>query len=105
MADQWYKDPDDTIIFKFDFAPLVNGSGDSNWLDQTTSPTETITTATLSTDSPGPTIVSSSITDSSTTVTVKISGGTAGYTYPILCVITTASQTKSATAFLHVINR
>ena len=106
MAEHWYKDPDDTQQFKFDWAPLANGNGDSNWLDQTTSPVETISSVTLSTNSPGPHIDSYSLTDSSTSVTLKISGGTAGNNYPILCQITTSSgQTVSRTAYLHIINR
>ena len=106
MADHWYKDPDDTIQYKFDWAPLANGTGDSDWLDRTSSPVETISSVTLSVDSPGPSIDSHSITDSSTTVTLTISGGVANTDYGIICQITTSSgQIASRTAFLHVVNQ
>ena len=106
MAEHWYKDPNDTIQYKFDWAPLENGTGDSNWLDRASSPKETISSVTLTADSPGPHIDSHSISDSSSTVTLKISGGIAGNTYKILCVIVTSTgQTTSRTAYLHITNR
>ena len=106
MAEHWYKDPDDTIQYKFDWAPLTNGTGDSDWLDTSTSPIESISSVSLSADSPGPTITTYAITDSNTSVTLKISGGIAGYIYKITCQITTsAGQTPSRTAYLHVSNR
>lgn len=108
MADHWYKDPDDSITYKFDWAPLENGTGDSNWLDRTSSPIESIADHTITIDSPGVTIDHSSISDNASTVTVTISGGTAGKVYPITCQITTSAspaQTPSRTAYLHVSNR
>ena len=109
MADHWIIDPDDTVEYQFDWAPLENGTGDSNWLDRTSSPIEGISTATItSPSSPGPTIVSSAIGSNNTVVTVKISAAntTAGTTYPIPCQITTtAGQTRTRTAYLFVSNQ
>ena len=79
------KDPDDTLDYKFDYAALTNGTGDTDWLGSG----ETIASATITVDSPGPTVEKSSITDSSTSVTVWVSGGTAGKTYKLACKITT----------------
>lgn len=106
MADHWYKDPDDTIQYVFDWAPLANGTGDSNWLDQTSSPIETISSVSLTADSPGPHIDSYTLTDSNTSVTLKLSSGIAGNVYKILCKITSSyGQVASRTAYLHVSNR
>ncbi len=103
----WIKDPGDTLTFKFDWAPLENGTGNSNWLDRTSSPLETISSqTTTSIDSPGPTIESSSITDSNTTVTVSISGGTAGNKYQIKNTVTTSTgQIAEKTVILYVTQR
>jgi hypothetical protein len=103
MSNKWYKDPDDTLNFKFDYAPLENGNGNSNWLDRTSSPLEIISEKSLSIDSPGPTIESSTITDSSTSVMISVSGGTAGHQYKVVCTITTSTgQVLERTAYIHV---
>lgn len=106
MADHWFKDPDDTIVYKFDWAPLRNGTGSSDWLDSTTSPSETISSVALTIDSPGPSIDSHSITDGNSSVTLTISGGIANTDYGITCQVTTSTgQIVSRTAFLHVVNQ
>lgn len=107
MANRWTKDPDETLQFKFDWAPLANGNGDSNWLDRTNSPLESISTQTVTNvDSPGLTINSSSITDSGTTVTVSLSGGSAGAKYRIKNHITTSSsQVAERTVVVRVLNK
>ena len=108
MPDRWYLDPDDTLEYSFDFAPLENGTGDSNWLDRTSSPIESIDSATVtSQDSPGVTVVSYSIMGG-TQVLVKLSASQAlaGGSYRVLCQITTsANQTKSKTATVFVTNQ
>ena len=104
MSNRWVKDPSDVTDFVFDFAPLENGNGDSNWLDRASSPIEAIVSKTITPDS-GITVDSSSITDNSTSVTVVVSGGTAGATYKVLCEIVTASQTKQKTAYITVTNQ
>ena len=107
MAD-WYIDPDETKIFSIDYAPLANGNGDTNWLDQTSSPVETISTqTTTSLDSPGITISNSTIANSSTTVQITLTAAncTAGQKYRILNRITTSeSQVKDTTIVVKVGN-
>lgn len=108
MSNQWQIDPADTLNFKFDLAALENGSGNSNWLDRTSSPQEYISGQSVSIDSPGPTIEASSVTDNNTSVTLSISAANcvAGNVYPITCTITTSTgQVTERTAYLHVINR
>lgn len=100
----YLKDPDETLDYKFDFAPSTNGTGNSDWLGSG----ETIATKTVSTDSPGLTVVNSTITDSSTSVTVWVSGGTAGNTYKVACKITTnnsPNRIAERTILIKVINR
>lgn len=81
----YLKDPDETLDYKFDFAPSTNGTGDTDWLGSG----ETISSRTITSDSPGLTIGINHLTDSSTSVTVWVSGGTAGNTYKLSCKITT----------------
>jgi hypothetical protein len=107
MSDRWIKDPDETLQYKFDWAPLANGTGDSNWLDRTSSPVEYISSqTTVCTDSPSVTIDSSEIILSSTAVAVKISGGTIGSRYRIRNRITTSTgQIRDKTATLIIMSR
>jgi len=81
------KDPDEVLDYKFDW---------SSWLASG----ETISTATLSVES-GLTKDSDSITDSSTSVTVWLSGGTAGQKYTVSCKITT-SDSRTAERTLNI---
>lgn len=100
MTDTWLKDPDSVLQYKFDWAPLTNGTGTSDWLDTSTSPIESISTYDLFIDSPGPTVDASSISDGGTTVTVKLSGGVLPHTYSLTCRITTSTgqiEDKTAT--------
>jgi len=102
----WIKDPSDDLFYQFDFAQLENGTGDSNWLDRTSSPLESISTFTISIDSPGLTIESSAKTHNNTVVTIRVSGGTGGTKYPITCkIVTTTSETKEITEIMAVMNR
>lgn len=87
------KDPSDVFDYKFDFKALANGTGSSNWLDTS----ETISTRTV-TVSTGLTKDSDTITDTNTSVTVWVSGGTAGAEYTIACkIVTSASRTIERT--------
>ena len=89
----YLKDPDAVLDYKFDWKASTNGSGSSDWLESG----ETISSRTITADS-GITVDSSSITDTSTTVTVWLSGGTAGLDYDVACLITTsASRTDERT--------
>jgi hypothetical protein len=98
---KFIKDPNAVLDFKFDFAALTNGSGTSNWL----ATGETISTATVTADT-GLTVDSSSITDTSTSVTVWLSGGTANTDYDVLCrIVTSASRTDDRTMVIKVRQR
>lgn len=88
MASSFIKDPDAVLDYKWDFAALTNGSGSSDWLD--TGNSETISVKAITADT-GITIDSSSITDTNTSVTVWLSGGTAGTDYGVTCHITTSA--------------
>jgi len=103
MSNRWRKKVDDSLNYVFDFAALENGSGDFNWLDRISSPAVTISSATVTVEA-GITKVSDSITDNSTTVTVKLSGGTPGQVYDIECeIVDSDGQTKEVTATIRII--
>jgi hypothetical protein len=88
----YLKDPDATLDYKFDFAPLENGQdADSNWLDRNSSPVEQISSYVITVES-GITVVKDALSDSNTSVTVWLSGGTVGSIYNVACKITTASS-------------
>jgi hypothetical protein len=106
MAEIWLKDPDETVQYKFDWAPLRNGNGDSDWLDSSTSPQETISSYTLTAESPGLTVTADSLADSNSSVSLKLSGGSEGSTYDVTCqVVTSAGQTAERTARVIIISR
>lgn len=78
------KDPSAVLDYKFDW---------SDWLASG----ETISTKTVTPEN-GITVDSSSITDTNASVTVWLSGGTAGNVYDVACRITTsASRTDDRT--------
>ena len=92
MPQSFTKDPDAVLDYRFDW---------SDWLETG----DTIATRTI-TASTGITVDSSSITDSSTSVTVWLSGGTVGATYDIAClVVTSASRTDERTVSVRVLER
>ena len=87
------KDPDAVLDYKFDWKASTNGTGDSDWLASG----ETIASHTIDEDT-GITVDSSSITDTNTSVTVWLSGGTEGITYAVRCeIVTSASRTDERT--------
>ncbi len=101
MARKFVKDPDSVLDYVFDFAASTNGTGTSDWL----AAGETISTKTVTADT-GITIDSSAITDANTSVTVWLSGGTAGIEYSVACLITTsASRTVERTIRVQVEER
>lgn len=101
MPQSFVKDPDAVLDYKFDWANTTNGGAESDWLASG----ETIVTRTI-TASTGITVDSSSITDSNTSVTVWLSGGTVGATYDIAClVVTSASRTDERTVSVRVLER
>ena len=92
MPDTFLKDPNAQLDYKFDW---------SNWLDTS----ETIQSYTLTVPS-GLTKVDESNDD--TTVTVWLSGGTAGQTYEVVCRITTNTnpqRTEDRTMTFRVVER
>jgi hypothetical protein len=87
------KDPNEVLDYKFDWATNVLAVG------------ETISTRTV-TVSAGITKDSDSITDTSTTVTVWLSGGTAGQSYTVACkIVTSLNRTDERTINLRITNR
>jgi hypothetical protein len=94
------KDPNSKLDYKFDWAPLANGSGITNWL----APGETIVSYEL-TIPEGITKESDSLTDDNTSVTLWLSGGTNLEDYSIECKITTQTRIDIRTAILPVRNR
>ena len=99
--DTFIKDPDAVLDYKFDWKASTNGTGTSDWL----ATTETITSHTI-TAATGITVDSSAITDTSTTVTVWLSGGTAGTDYTVACeIVTSESRTDERTMTIAVRQR
>lgn len=80
------KDPSAVLDYKFDWANTRNGGDVSDWL----AVGETIVSAIVTVDS-GITKDSDSLTDTNSSVTVFLSGGTAGVSYTVACRITTNS--------------
>ena len=101
MPSIFLKDPDATLDYKFDWKALTNGSGDSDWLASG----ETISTKTVTVDD-GITKDSDALTDTDTSVTVWLSGGTAGEDYEVACeIVTSASRTDERTMKIQVRER
>lgn len=99
--DTFKKDPDAVLDYKFDWAAETNGSGTSDWLQAG----ETISAHTIDEDT-GISVDSSALTDANTSVTVWLSGGTAGTKYAVRCEIeTSASRTDERTMMIAVQER
>lgn len=101
MPSQFEKDPAAVLDYKFDWKSLTNGSGLSDWL----ATGETISTKTVTADT-GITKVSDSLTDTNTSVTVWLSGGTAGQSYKVVCqIVTSDGRTDERTMVIKVRSR
>lgn len=101
MAQYFAKDPDAVLDYKFDWAALTNGSGDSDWLDSG----ETISSHTVTVEA-GLTKDSDSATDTNTSVTVWLSGGTVDTDYDVSCeIVTSDSRTDERTITIRVRER
>ncbi|NIV36801.1 MAG: hypothetical protein GWN58_47410 [Anaerolineae bacterium] len=99
--DTFMKDPAEVLDYKFDWAPETNGTGNSDWL----AAGETITSHTITVPT-GITVDSSALSDANTSVTVWLSGGTAGTDYAVECEIdTTAGRTAKRTMMIAVRER
>ena len=100
-ASIFLKDPDAVLDYKFDWKAETNGSGNSDWLVTG----ETIASHTI-TAAAGITVNSSSETDTDTSVTVWLSGGSAGTKYSVACkIVTTDSRTDERTITIQVVQR
>jgi hypothetical protein len=92
------KDPDSKLFYRFDWAALTNGTGDSDWLAEG----ETITSYSLI--AAGITVDSDSLIDDDTAVLVKLSGGTAGTTVTVTCrIVTSTGQEEDKTAYFSIV--
>jgi hypothetical protein len=93
MAQTALKDPDAVLDYKFDW--------DTNYLEDG----ETISSHAIAATS-GITVDSSSITDANRTVTVWLSGGTAGNEYTVSCeIVTSLSRTDERSMYIKVEER
>ncbi len=102
MPNIFTKDPQAVLDYKFDWKPLTNGSGNSDWLDTL----ETITNATITITPTGLTKDSQSLTDTNTSVTIWLSAGTDNIDYTVACRINTnALRTDERTITVQVRNR
>ena len=89
MADTFIKDPSAVLDYKFDWKAKTNNTGQKDWLASG----ETISTKTITElPSGGITVDSSALSDTNTSVTVWLSGGTAGDDYTVACKITTSAS-------------
>ena len=101
MSGSYTKDPSAVLDYKFDWKALTNGSGTSDWL----AAAETISTKTV-TVSNGLTKDSDTLTDTNTSVTVWLSGGTAGSDYTVTCkIVTSAGRTDERTIIINCRDR
>ena len=98
------KDPDGVLDYVFDWKADTNGSDDpfaTDWL----ATGETVSTHTMTSES-GLTVDSSSLTDTNTSVTAWLSGGTAGTDYDVTChIVTSASRADDRTITISVRER
>ena len=92
MARTYIKDPEAVLDYKFDW---------SSWLDSG----ETIASRTVTVDT-GLTKDSDAVTDTSTSVTVWLSGGTDGVSYSVNCqIVTSANRIDERTMIIRVNER
>jgi hypothetical protein len=95
------KDPDAVLDYKFDWRALTNQADGavSDWLEAG----ETITTGFSIEATNGITVDSSSRSNSNTSITVWLSGGTVGQTYAVRCrIVTTNGRTDDRTLYIKV---
>lgn len=101
--EEFDKDPNEVLDYVFDWAPASNHrrGADGDWLVGG----DTISTRTVTAES-GLTVASSAITDDSTSVTVWLSGGTAGTSYRVSCrVVTAGGRTGERSMLIRVVDR
>jgi len=94
----YIKDPDAVKDYKFDWKGQTNGLGNSDYLVSG----ETISSYTIIPET-GITVDSGSATDTNTSVTVWLSGGTAGVSYDVTCrIVTSAGRTEDRSITIQV---
>ena len=89
VTGEFVKDPAAVLEYKWDWKASTNGSGKSDWL----AAAETIASHTITADT-GITVDSSAETDTDTSVTVWLSGGTHEADYTVRCAIVTDAGRK-----------
>lgn len=87
-TNRFVKDSNEVLDYKFDFRANTNQS-DTNLSDYLAAG-ETISSYTITEDT-GITVDSDNLSDSDTSVTVWLSGGTTGIDYNVVCQIVTSS--------------
>ncbi len=98
---RYIKDPAEVLDYKFDFRSSTNGTGSGDYLASG----ETISSHTVTAET-GITKDSDSATDTNTSVTVWLSGGTTGNEYDITCnIVTSAGRTVERTMVIEVVDR
>jgi len=98
---EYTKDADAVLDWKFDWKTAANGNGFTDWL----AAGETIASHVI-TVAAGLTVDSSALSDTSTSVTVWLSGGTALQSYTVACrIVTTAGRTDERTITINVVER
>lgn len=96
------KDPAAVLDYVFDWKTSTNRSKGTDWLGSS----ETIASATVTVASGDVTVDSDGLTDTNTSVTAWISGGTAGTDAEVTCqIVTSDSRTDERTLTLRVRNR
>ena len=106
MTNVFTKDPDAVLDYKFDWKPLTNGSGDTDWLDTAETITVATVTITPTVAGTGLTKDSQSLTDTDTSVTVWLSKGEDNTDYTVACKITTnGTRTDERTITIQVRQR
>lgn len=85
MLQKFIQDKDAVLDYRWDWAPLTNGYGSSDWLGAD----EIITDHTVTAES-GLTVDSSELVSTATAVLAWLSGGTVGTVYDVTCHITTS---------------
>jgi hypothetical protein len=86
MPQNFDKDSNARLDYKFDWAAKTNGSGDDDWLKDG----DTISTFTVTADD-GITVDDATLTNANTSVTVWLTGGTVGESYDVTNHIVTAA--------------
>ena len=97
MPQQFLKDPEEDLDYKFDFAGETNerSDADGDWLASG----ETISTKEVTADS-GITVDEGTISDTNTSVVVQVSGGTDGTDYKVYCKALTSNGNTVKKAML-----